>query len=104
MPDVRQASFLRITQSLPDALRPRFLQHRVTERDIRKRQPAVPQQNGLAVALAPWLASRDDFTQFRMQRALGQFPRFHMRAQASELSRLALPPIVDDHLVHDVGE
>ena len=46
----------RVVQALADAEAPGLLQDEPAERDIGKRQPAVPEQNGLVGLLAPFVA------------------------------------------------
>src|SRR5829696_2166314 len=55
----------------------RLLQHRGTERDIRERQAAVPEQDGLALVLACRLEAGDDLAHLGVQRRLGQLDGAH---------------------------
>ena len=55
---------------MSDAEARRFLQHGVTESDVRKRQAAMPEENCLVIALSSWFAACDDLAHFRVQRRL----------------------------------
>ena len=63
-------------------------------------------QNRLVSAslCAARLQAGDDLAHFGVQGRLRQLARLDMRAQAAELAALALAPIVDDELGHDVGQ
>ena len=74
------------------------------EGDVRQRQAAMPEQDGFVVALATRLAADDDLAQLGVERRGRQLAGVDMRAQAAELSALALAPVVDHDLVHDVGQ
>ena len=76
-----------------------LFEHGVAERDVGERQPAMPEQDGLVVALAAGLQAGDDLAELGMQGRLRQLARVDMRAQRAELAALALAPIVDDELV-----
>ena len=52
----------------------------------------------------PGFAAGDDFAQLRMERRRRQLACIDVRAEAAELTGPALAPVVDDDLVHDVGE
>src|SRR5882757_7331410 len=64
----------------------------------------MPEEDRLIVARATRLLAADDLAELAMQRRLGELPRLDMGAQGPEHPTLALAPIVDDELVHDVGE
>src|SRR5262245_41220098 len=65
-----------VGQPLPDPETARLLQHRRTERDIRQREPAMPEQDRFIVVLAARLEPRHDLSQLRVQRLLAQLARF----------------------------
>ena len=88
----------------PMPMRLRLRQHGVAERDVAERQAAVPEQDGLVVALAAGLHAGDDLAELGMQRLLAQLAGLDMGAQRAELAALALAPIVDHDLGHDVGQ
>ena len=56
------------------------------------------------LALAARLQAGDDLAELGMQRLLGELAGLDMRAQAAELAALALAPIVDHELGHDVRQ
>src|SRR5882757_65620 len=93
-----------IAQPLPEAQPRRLIEHSATQRDIRKRQAAVPEQDGFVLSLAPGFLPGDDLAHLAVQRRLRELGRLHVRAQRAELAGFALTPIVDDDLVHDIGE
>src|ERR1700730_9515804 len=64
----------------------------------------MPEQIALGIVLPARLEAGDDLSELRMQRRLGQFAGFDMRAQASELAAFALPPVIDDELCHDIRQ
>jgi hypothetical protein len=80
-------------------------QHRVPERHVGDAQAAMPQQDGLVVALPSGPLAGHDLSELGVQIAFVQAARVDMLAERSERQSLAaLAPIVDHHLVHDVGE
>src|SRR5579883_1914861 len=64
----------------------------------------MPQQIGLRLALPTRPQSGNDLPELRMERRFGQLAGLYMGAQAAELAALALAPIVNDELDHDVGQ
>ena len=64
----------------------------------------MPEQDGLVVALASRLEPGSDLAEFGMERLFAQPTGLDMGAQRAELAALALAPVVDDHLLHDVGQ
>src|SRR4051794_13812614 len=76
----------------------------MAERDVGEAEAAMPEEDRLVLAHAPRLGAADDLAELTMQRRLGELPRLDMGAQGSEHAALALSPIVDDQLVHDVGQ
>ena len=52
----------------------------------------------------PGLTPGDDLADLAVQGRLGQLALLDMGAQRAELSGLALPPVVHDHLGHDIGQ
>src|SRR5262245_4946236 len=64
-----------IAQPLPDAEPRRFVEHRATQRDIRERQAAVPEQDGLVLSLAPGFLPGDDLAHLGVQRRLRELAR-----------------------------
>src|SRR3546814_7737044 len=97
-----RSSKLSIPQRLPQAPRGGLLQHRRAQRDVGEREAAVPEQDGLVVALAARLLSRDDLRELAVQSRLRELARLDMGAQRAELAALALAPVVDHQLVHRV--
>ena len=57
-----------------------------------------------SLVLAAGLEAGDDLAQLGVQRRLGQLAGVDVRAQRPERTALALAPVVDDDLRHDVGE
>ncbi len=57
-----------------------------------------------SLALAAGLEAGDDLAQLGVQRRLGQLAGVDVRPQRAERPALALAPVVDDDLGHDVGE
>ncbi len=74
------------------------------ERDVAEAQAAVPEQDGFVVALAARLQAGDDLAELGVQRLFAELAGFDVGAQRAELAALALAPIVDHQLGHDVGE
>ncbi len=64
----------------------------------------MPEEDGLVVGFASWLATCDDLAQLGMESTLGQLPCIDVGAQRSEYSTLALAPIIDHDLIHHVGQ
>src|SRR5258706_6596060 len=95
---------LSVAKPLANAQLPGFDEHRGAERDIRQRKPAVPKEVRLVNPLTAGLQAGDDLAKLGMKRGFRELARFDVRAQAAERSRLALSPVVDDDLVHDVGQ
>src|SRR5690348_1000216 len=69
----------RVAQALPDAETRGLLQHGVAERDIGKREAAVPEENRLVVALAADLGAGDDLADLGVQRRLRELALLDMR-------------------------
>ena len=89
-----------IAKRRPETALLRPLDDELRERDIRRRQPPVPEQDPLVVALASRLPSDDDVRQLAMEGLLGQQARANVGPQRAEgIVALALSPVVDDHLV-----
>ena len=74
------------------------------KRDIGQRQAAVPEQVGFGIALPSRLQAGHDLPEFRMQGLFRELAGLDMRTQAAELAALALAPIIDHELCHDVGQ
>src|SRR5919199_768573 len=91
-------------QALPDAEPRRLLDERVAEGDVAEAQAAVPEQDGLVVALPPGPEPRHDLPHLGVERALAELAGLDMGAQRPETAGLALAPIVHDELGHDVRE
>src|ERR1700693_3385019 len=92
-------------QGLADRQGPVFFQHRMAQGDVAYAEPTMPEKDRFLIVLATHSEAGHDLPQFGMQVALGYFPEIDMRAQRPERQSLAaLPPIVDHHLAHDVGE
>src|SRR5438046_5901724 len=83
---------LGVSQPLADAQLLRLGEHRGAQRDVRQRQPSVPEEIRLVVVLAARLQAGDDLAELGMECGFGELARFDMRAQAAEASRLALSP------------
>ena len=64
----------------------------------------MPEQDALLVGFAPGTLADDDLRELSVQRPLGEAPLVDVGAQRAELPRAALGPVVDDHLVHHVGQ
>jgi hypothetical protein len=80
-------------------------QDRMTERDVGRRQAAVPEQDPLVVVLATGPRAGDDVAQLARDRRLGDQARVDVRAQRPEAAAAALAPVVDEDLVHiDVSD
>ena len=65
----------------------------------------MPEKDPFLIVFAPGLLARNDLTQLRVQRLLRQLARADVRAETAELAAFfALPPIVDDDLIHYIGQ
>src|SRR5262245_57450402 len=87
-----------VAQSRPDAESLRLPEHRCAQRDIRRRQPAVPEQDRLVVALASRLQPGDDLAELGVECRFGQLAGLDVCTEAAELAGTALSPVVDDDL------
>src|SRR3954452_20501601 len=74
------------------------------QRDVAEAQPAMPEQDPLVIRLAAGTLADDDLAELRMERVFFEPAAIDVRAQRAERSRTALPPVVDDDLVHHIGE
>ena len=91
-------------QPLAEAQPVRLFQHGMAECDVAQRQAAMPEQDGFVVALAAGLQAGDDLAELGMQGFLAELAGFDVGAQRAELAGLALAPVVDHDLAHDVGQ
>jgi hypothetical protein len=74
----------------------------VAERDVGQRQAAMPEQDGLVVALAPRPEPGDDLAELGVEAALVQLAALEHRPQRAEAPRARLAEIVHQELVGDV--
>src|SRR5438094_7826040 len=74
------------------------------ERDVAEAEPAMPEQDLLVIRLAAGTVADDDLAELRMERIFVEPAAVDVRAQRAERSGTALPPVVDDDLVHHFGE
>src|SRR5712675_1929358 len=94
----------RKSQFLADAEPRALFDHGMGERDVGKRQAAVPEDNRFVVALPAGPQAGHDLAHLGMQGLLRQLAGVDMGPQAAEWTALALAPVVDDELLGDVGE
>src|SRR5216683_1421697 len=76
----------------------------MSQRDIGQREASMPEQIRLRVTFAAGLQTGDDLSKLGMERLFGQFTGLNMGSQTAELAALALIPVVDYELRHDVGQ
>src|SRR5713226_8376435 len=82
--DTVRAIRSRVAQPLPDAERPGLREHRVAEGDVGRAEAAVPEENGLLVALASGLLARGDLPQLAVEVPLGEPARLDVSAERSQ--------------------
>src|SRR5262245_2456451 len=88
-------------QLLADAQALALLDHGVGQRDVAERQPAVPEQDGLVVALAAGPEAGNDLAHLGMQCLFRELAGIDVRPEAAERAALALAPVVDHQLLAD---
>src|SRR3546814_20969436 len=91
-----------LAQRLPQPLRGGLLQQGGAQRDVREREAAVPEQDGLVGALAARLLPGHDLAELAVQRRLRQLSRLALGAPRTPLAALALAPVVDPPPRHPV--
>src|SRR4029077_8664126 len=80
----RSCALLREYQLLAKTHAVSLLEHGMTQRDDGDAEAAMPEQDGLAVALAARLRSRDDLAELAVQRPLGELAGFDMSPERAE--------------------
>lgn len=73
-------------------------------RAISEREAAMPEEVGLLLALPAGFQAGNDLAEFGVERFCRKLADFGMGTQTAELAALALAPLIDDELVHDVGQ
>src|SRR5215831_11485615 len=74
----------RVAQPRADAEPLRFREHRRAQRDVGRRQAAVPEQDRLVVVLAARFRPRDDLAELGVEGCLAELARLDVRAEAAE--------------------
>src|SRR5206468_6075094 len=99
-----EALWLGHVEPLPVAEAARLLEHRVPERDVAQAQAAMPEEDSLVVRLAARFVAGDDLSELGVEVVLVEPSAVDVRAQRAEAARPRLTPVVDDDLVHHVGQ
>src|SRR4051794_35032575 len=105
-PSIRQMEALRLrhVEGLADTDPACLLEHRVPEGDVAEAEAPMPEEDSLVVRLAAGLGANDDLTELGVEVVLVEPPAIDVCAQRAELPGPRLAPVVDDDLVHDVGQ